>query len=98
MEDLSKQALLKMAVEHTHRCNAKWVETVPVRGHIGGETLWEGDVEVFAVQHATAKICYAWSVDARRRDSGNQFATVLGVDGVDSALEAVKSVILRKQV
>ena len=96
MEERAYREHLKMAVEHTHRCEAKWIETVPVRGHFSGETMWEGDVTVFEVKHPTAKICYAWAVTSGKRDSGDQFVTALGVDGVDSPLEAVKSVVLKK--
>ena len=95
-EDLTHREHLKMAVEHTHRCEAKWIETVPVRSQIAGETLWEGEVAVFAVKHPEAKICYAWSELSGRLDSGDRFATALALAGVDSPLEAVKSIVLRK--
>jgi hypothetical protein len=79
-----------MAVAHTHRCGAKWVETVQVRERTGG-MVSEVDVNVFAVDHQEAKLCYAWCESKGEREASNRFVTMLGKDSVDSALAAVKA-------
>ncbi len=51
-----------------------------------GQTVWKGDVEVFALTgHPKAKRCYGWSYG-----EPNQFITILERPPVDSARAAVK--------
>ena len=53
-----------------------------------GETVWEGEVLVFALQgHTQASQCYCWEVDG-------QVTAVLGVPPVRSAVDAVRASIL----
>ena len=53
---------LEKAVERLHNCKSKWIESVPVKEIFKGETVWEGEVQVFElIDHPTAKKCYAWS-------------------------------------
>jgi hypothetical protein len=35
------------AVRHMHGCEARWVESVLVHETHEGETVWEGEVQVF---------------------------------------------------
>ena len=49
---------------------------------VEGETVWEGEVLVFALRdHPTAHLCYAWEVDG-------QVTAVLHEGPVDSPLAA----------
>lgn len=77
---------LQLVVEQLHKCAAKWVESVPVKEVFQGQTVWEGDVEVYALTgHPKAKRCYGWSYG-----EPEQFITILELPPVDSAEAAVK--------
>ena len=43
-------AELKAAFLKLHNCDADYIETVPVVEEWQGETIWEGDVEVFTIR------------------------------------------------
>ena len=62
---------LEEAIRHMHGVEATHVESVPVRETFNGQTVWDGEVQVFDVKgHKTAKRVYAWShatEGARRR-------------------------------
>jgi hypothetical protein len=84
---------LKVAIRQLHKCEAEHVGTEPVKEVFGGETLWEGDVEVFNVTgHARARRAYSWS---KNPDTPQEKLTaVLEIPPVRSALDAVKVAIL----
>jgi hypothetical protein len=80
---------LQMVIRHLHKCDAEHVGTEPVKEVFRGETVWEGDVEVFNVTgHPKAKRAYAWSVDEGTPEE--KFTAVLEIPPVKSALDAVK--------
>jgi hypothetical protein len=83
---------LKEAIRHLHGLEAKWIESVPVHEQHEGRTVWEGEVQVFAVTHPKATRVYAWSHETeggRRR-----FHAVLGAPPVDGAEMAVRTAVL----
>lgn len=84
-------AALKHAIRHLHHADATWIETVPVKETFQGQTVWEGEVEVFDLAHHLAPRCYAWSVptDAGKR----KFTTVLHMGPVVDAITAVRASI-----
>ena len=53
-----------------------------------GDVAWEGEVQVFMVDHPDADRCYAWKYDD---DGGWVIATVLGVPPINSAKDAVRA-------
>jgi DNA-binding XRE family transcriptional regulator len=75
---------------------SEWIETVPIREVFEGELVWEGDVQVFAVEHEKASRAYAWS-HASGPAGRRKFFVVLGVPPVDSALKAVQASIASGQ-
>jgi hypothetical protein len=79
---------LQMVIWHMHKCRSTHVETVPVKETFQGQTAWEGEVEVFTVDHADAKHCYAWGT------SDGQFTAVLGLPPATTPLNAVKVAIV----
>jgi hypothetical protein len=96
----SKQYIerLQMAVEHLHQCSARHIESVPVHEVFRGETVWQGQVEVFEIAgHAKAKRAYGWSHKDGKDDSDERFVAVLEIPPVDSAVTAVR-VSLVKQI
>lgn len=79
---------LQEAIRHLHGLEATWVESVPVHEKHGDKTVWEGEVQVFAVEHPRTSRVYAWS-----HESGNgkrRFHAVLGMPPVDGATAAVR--------
>jgi hypothetical protein len=82
-----------MIIRHMHKCDAEYLRTDPVKETFQGQTVWEGDVEVFTVTgHPKAKHVYAWSYDKGERTE--TFKAVLEVPPVKSALDAVRVSIL----
>jgi hypothetical protein len=83
---------LQMTIRHLHKARAVHLHTAPVHQVFQGQTVWQGDVEIFGFRdHPKAKLCYAWSY---QDDSGEKIATVLGLPPVQMALDAVRVHIL----
>jgi hypothetical protein len=81
------------AIRKTHGCSSRHIESISVHEVFRGETVWEGMVEVFALEgHRTARRCYAWGY---QNDSGHgEYVAVLQVPPVDSPQKAVEAYIL----
>lgn len=74
-----------------HGCEATWIESVPVTETHNGETVWQGEVQVFEVKHPKAKRAYAWSYATEGTKRG--FVAVLGLGPVTDAITAVRASI-----
>jgi hypothetical protein len=82
---------LQKAIRDLHGCESQYVETVPVTETFQGETVWQGDVEVFNIRgHPKAKRAYAWSHMAGECDKQRRYVAVLELPPVVSAETAVK--------
>src|SRR5262245_41374825 len=92
MADAAGLPALIEAIRHLHGLEATWLESVPVVETHEGQTVWAGEVQVFAVEHPKATRVYAWSheTDAGKR----RFQAVLGASPVDGPRMAVKAVVL----
>jgi hypothetical protein len=89
-------AKVQVAVQQLHNCGAVWRETVPVHEVFRGETVWQGDVEVFDLHgHPKAKRCYAWSHLDGPNDERTRFVAVLEIPPVESAETAVRVQIVK---
>ena len=87
---------VQIAVSQLHNCGATWRETVPVHEVLRGETVWQGDVEVFGLTgHPKAKRCYAWSHLDGKHDERTRFVAVLEIPPVESAETAVRVQIVK---
>jgi hypothetical protein len=87
-------ARLGTAVQHLHNCAAVHSRTVPVREVFNGQTIWQGEVEVYDLTgHPKAKRAYAWSHRDGKNDSDERFVAVLEIPPVDSPQTAVKVAI-----
>jgi hypothetical protein len=83
---------VKLALEHLHNCGAVHSATVPVLEVFRGQTVWQGDVEIFDLaDHPTAKRAYAWS---EKTKPGERFFAVLEIPPIKSALDAVRASIV----
>ena len=79
-------ARLQLTIQHLHNCAAVHRQTVPVREDFQGQTIWQGDVEVFdLIGHPKAKRCYGWSYG-----EPEEIITILELPPVDSPQSAVK--------
>ncbi len=84
-------AELQDAIRRLHGCESTHVETVPVTEMFRGETVWQGDVEVFNIRgHTRATRAYAWAHASGKNDKGTRIVTVLELPPVDSPESAVK--------
>ena len=95
MDPAGLPALLD-AIRHMHGVEATWLESVPVHETFKGETVWTGDVQVFAVAHPSgATRCYSWSyaTEGTRR----RFVAVLGLGPVVDAVTAVRASIVAEK-
>lgn len=85
---------LQMVIQHLHKADSKWLESVPVLETFQGKTVWEGDVELFELtNHPKAKRCYAWSDEDPKQE---HITAVLELPPVKSALDAVKVYIVQQ--
>ena len=89
-------AEIKSVILNLHGAIAEHVETVPVHEQFQGQTVWQGEVEVFDLQdHPKAKRAYAWGHETDDEDSGRRYVTVLGLPPVTSPEAAVRASIVR---
>jgi hypothetical protein len=87
-------ARLQVAIQQLHNCGANYRETVPVQEVFQGQTIWQGEVEVFDLYgHPNAKVCYGWSHKEGKYDKGERFVAVLQIPPVTSPDTAVKVAI-----
>ena len=82
---------VKAVVERLHGCQARHVESVPIKESFQGKTVWEGVVEVFDLKDCPqANRGYAWAFD----DGGEtRYMVVLHKPPVDGPRRAVQVAI-----
>ena len=85
---------VSVAIMQLHNCGATWRESVHVREVFRGETLLNGEIEVFDLTgHPKAKRAYGWSHPDGPDNKTERFVTVLEIPPVDSPQTAVKMAI-----
>ena len=84
---------LQKAILDLHGCKSTWVESVPVKEVFEGNTVWEGVVQLFEVDHPKSKLCYAWSHELDKSKK-RRFFTVLHQGSVDSPQAAIRATIV----
>lgn len=85
---------LEAAILNVHGAQATHVETVPVTEEFQGETVWQGEVEVFNIRgHPKAQRCYGWGYSTDE-DQGRRYVAVLELPPVDSPQSAVKAAVV----
>ena len=87
--------VLQKAIRNLHGCHSTWVVAVPVQETLQGETVWEGEVQIFDLHgHAEATRCYAWShvTEGEKR----RFVAVLHKEPVTSPAAAVRAAIIQE--
>jgi hypothetical protein len=80
---------LKAAVQLTHGCDARLLETVPVSDSENGRVLWQGQVSIYQLvgHRKGAERCYAWMGGPGNR----KMYAVLHEGTIDSPAAAVRS-------
>ena len=88
-------ARVQVAVSQLHNCGALWRESVAVHEMFKGQTVWQGEVEVFDLHHhPKANRAYAWSHSGGETEDGERFVTVLELPPVTSPVTAVRASIM----
>jgi hypothetical protein len=84
--------VLADAIQKGYGCKAVFKETVPIKETFQGKTVWDGEVEVFEVNHKDTRTCYGWGFD---NDKGKtEFVTVLAIPPITTPLKAVQSYLI----
>ena len=91
MNDINE---LTEVIRKLHGVEATHVETVPVKETFQGQTVWEGRVEVFDVDHPQTSRMYAWSHDTDDPASPRRHVTVLHLPPAITPLRAVQASIV----
>ena len=85
---------LKDVIRKLHGTDATHVETVAVKETHEGQTVWEGDVEVFDLaDHPKASRVFAWSHETNDPENPRQHITVLQIPPAITPQRAVQVAI-----
>lgn len=87
---------LQEAIRHMYHTEPVYVETVPIKEVFQGQTVWEGDVEVFDLPDSPdADRVYAWAHETDNVDQPKRTVTVLHIPPVTSPQKAVQASIIQ---
>lgn len=85
---------LRDAIRNLHGCDSLHIESVPVTETWDDEVVWDGVVEVFALEdHPTAILAYAWAHEVDDSET-RRFVAVLHTGVVGSPEAAVRAAIV----
>jgi hypothetical protein len=86
---------LQDAIRKLHGADSTHVETVPIKEVFNGQTVWEGEVEVFDLHdHPKTHRVYAWAHDTEDADRPRRHVTVLHIPPATSPRKAVQASIV----
>ncbi len=83
---------LERAFLDLHGCTANHIGSMPVRETFEGQVVWEGVVQIFELEGATATTGYAWD-HALDDTEEHRVVAVLHQGPVDSPQAAVRAAI-----
>jgi hypothetical protein len=85
---------LQEAIQKLYGCEATHIKTVPVKERFQGQTVWDGQVEVFQVpEHPKADKLYAWGYSESDDKPELKAVTVLAIPPITSPRKAVQAFI-----
>ena len=88
---------LRDVIRKLHGAEAVHVETIPIKESFQGKTVWEGEVEVFDLKdHPQAFRAYAWAHDTDDPEKPRRHITVLHLNAIKSARDAVRAAIVQE--
>jgi len=83
---------LRQAIRDLHGLDGSYVRSVAVKETFRGETVWDGVVEVFAINGSDkAAYAYAWSYETD--EGGRRYLAILGVPPILGPRDAVRAAI-----
>lgn len=86
---------LQAVIRKLHGVESTHVETVPIRETHEGQTVWEGEVEVFDLHdHPQTSRVYAWAHDTDDADRPRRHVTVLHIPPATTPRRAVQASIV----
>ncbi len=86
---------LQDVIRRLHGSESTHVETVPVKEMWEGQTVWEGEVEVFDLHnHPDTSRVYAWVHETDDADHPRRHVTVLHITPATSPRKAVQASIV----
>lgn len=87
---------LQEAIRRLYHTEPVHVESVPIKEVFQGQTVWEGDVEVFDLPDSPdADRVYAWAHETDNADQPKRTVTVLHIPPVTSPQKAVQASIIQ---
>ena len=87
---------LRDVIRKLHGAEATHVETVPITESHEGQTVWQGEVEVFDLHdHPKASRIYAWTHETDDADVPRRTVTVLHIPPITSPRKAVQVSIVQ---
>lgn len=86
---------LRDVIRRLHGVEATHIETVPITESHEGQTVWEGEVEVFEIDHPKTSRVYAWSHETDDPKRPQRTVTVLHVPPITSPRKAVQASIVQ---
>jgi len=86
---------LKNVIRKLHGTEATHIETVPIIESHEGQTVWEGEVEVFDIDHPQTSRIYAWAHETDDPERPRRHVTVLHVPPATSPRKAVQLSIVK---
>lgn len=87
-------AFLEKAIRELHGHEAIHLETVPVTERFQGQTVWDGEVEVFRLSdHPKAETLYAWGYSESDDERDLKAVTVLAIPPITTPRKAVQAYI-----
>lgn len=92
---MTERERLQKAIRDLHGREGTYLRSEAIREEYCGQVVWEGEVEIFAVDHPTASLAYAWAHETDK--GGIRYVAVLGLPPVKSARDAVRAAILAQQ-
>jgi hypothetical protein len=88
---------LRDMIHHLHGAEASHPESVPVKEHFQGTTIWDGIVEVITFKgHSKTDRIYAWIHHTDDPATLKRHVTVLHIPPVVSPQTAVKAAIVQE--
>jgi hypothetical protein len=87
-------AFLEKAIRELHGYAATHLETVPITERFQGQTVWEGEVEVFHLpEHPKTETLYAWGYSENDDERELKAVTVLAIPPITTPRRAVQAYI-----
>jgi len=87
---------LQEIIKRLHGVDSSHVETVPIKETFQGQTVWEGEVEVFDLHgHPDTHRLYAWTHATDDEEKPKRHVTVLHIPPIISPELAVRASIVK---